>query len=1724
MEEEDVRSIFKRLLLYGTLLIRILGGGVLLGFTLPDFTPTCVARRSNITGSIVVIVLDGLILGILVTNAFLMLRRDYQRNGSFHVMSRSGASIFGILGFTIWSGTSIPMILGFSDFTLSLKTILPAFGLLILIGIIGIFSSYLADSRKEYITSSEASSPFMPPIKPSPNAMKKVAETGSPASGYVQSRNLFVVNPSATPRDSSSPFSFGRKNAQNTATTPKNSVSNLSDQGSFTPKFTKNWQFKNYSESNISQNSSNDTPGYRGSSGIFPLHDDNQAALAPAILQDDKIQNGGEITTNTAASPKRNFLKWPSKAITQNKQNIRNLPISKPIVNDGNNFDSESFVRIPTIELEQAVINDRLRRDAQAENLSFSDAFSPKKIFPRLLDLKVKNEGDQIQSNNEITAISNLNTQIETVVSAPKSEAAAVTPRKFDNDDTIIKKFDTQPSIMKIKNISEYNNEIGITTSVLLSPVPSEIRRRLASKADNMNSPSSSQASPKDSERIMFVNEIVYDYPNLINDIMKQTLVKYPDISKANQTESPNLNHSTTTEPLNSEKSVIHRPRPIQRRMSRFITTGRRRSKSLFVPKTNSNIALLNVTCLDPLPKPQPLPTRAANLKRLLPDDSKNMDNEDRMKYLFPAPPAPPTNLKNMPNVMRRLSLPSLHLIPSSQNYDNLNSFSRPKQEFADFRGPEVISKQIFKTPKPNKNESNQVSQTELSSNVYLTDLNTEKIQKLPRTSKLSKTDVNVPDKNLFYSEEKQFEALQSSLSQTPIDDDLSDWDWLAELDPLKSKNNSRSRSVDKGFSSEDKNSRLSFDLNENEEGQEIVTFMLEPSSLSNNEVNRAKQHSVTADLTQNRQENLGKNQEIQIPSFKINQKSIPILAEMKKSRNFSVGESIPSFSEKREESSQVHRKPPALILNDKNIDQGAIFQNSQLTPPSEPSASLNEREQLSISTVDLQQRESLGSIIQRFPMAFSSQDSGQTPLLRKLEIEIEEQSNHWHDMQNDLDRSSIFTTSSLQNKFMRGSKRLLTSSYMANFLRSPESRISISSSLSRDIAIDSWQQKLAETQNSYTNLYDQRSSRFSLLNIRLSNPTPPGSLHSESNSISEDLTDIETPNSKTFATKCEHTMLWSPNSLPSRKLNRGLWNTLTALSIGTNGEPPARNLRPQKRFVRQNLSISSSNLWMKKKLTNINFSPVGLWCLNPSSPGKIVSSQEATEKTNIDINIIDSDEVMDEIIGNAEEFDESILIKIASILKISNIPSKKSLMPPTFDEQSDHKFTNFVSYPTDFPFPIKVSDFKAKISKPTLWSHFNHTQIINRSVGLPEPSPEVWEALNCSSRSFIRSKTRQFEDLPLLGPKTLWTESKTKDHNRISDKVWITHETFKNSESKKADLWTLKTHNHLTDTRKSGLFSVPQSGLLIRSTQMPPSGHQISKKGRNVVRGLSTLSSRDLWVAKSNPIKTTNWISVNCVEQSHKSNLTSSPKKSDLLWTPKTHNHLTDTRKSGLFSVPQSGLLIRSTQMPPSGHQISKKGRNVVRGLSTLSSRDLWVAKSNPIKTTNWISVNCVEQSHKSNLISSPKKSDLLWTKKPALTSRTTTGIFDPFFSSSSYYQMETSSTLPGVTPRRPHLFETPLDQLVSNRLWEKEDFSLLERDWISESSIRPHSRTNSLSYSVSSSSSRSEISSIFSMSTRASSIWTTYELSNYSAVPLPSNSISERKLSEKNSQDIFK
>lgn len=99
-----------QLVLQGILGIRLVIGGVVVGFTRPDFAPVCVVRTSQMPIDITVLALDTLIIGVLIIRAF--------SSGMFHAMrnesqttrgEQSKAFILTIVGFVMWTAVGFPL-------------------------------------------------------------------------------------------------------------------------------------------------------------------------------------------------------------------------------------------------------------------------------------------------------------------------------------------------------------------------------------------------------------------------------------------------------------------------------------------------------------------------------------------------------------------------------------------------------------------------------------------------------------------------------------------------------------------------------------------------------------------------------------------------------------------------------------------------------------------------------------------------------------------------------------------------------------------------------------------------------------------------------------------------------------------------------------------------------------------------------------------------------------------------------------------------------------------------------------------------------------------------------------------------------------------------------------------------------------------------------------------------------------------------------------------------------------------------------------------------------------------------------------------------------------------------------------------------------------------------------------------------------------------------------
>jgi hypothetical protein len=106
---QGTRANAGRLILQAILGIRLIAGGILVGFTRPDFAPVCIARTSVEPVGIVVIVLDFVLIGmLLVRSVSLGMFRDMKDSRS-STRGQSKGLIFTIVGFTVWTAVGSEM-------------------------------------------------------------------------------------------------------------------------------------------------------------------------------------------------------------------------------------------------------------------------------------------------------------------------------------------------------------------------------------------------------------------------------------------------------------------------------------------------------------------------------------------------------------------------------------------------------------------------------------------------------------------------------------------------------------------------------------------------------------------------------------------------------------------------------------------------------------------------------------------------------------------------------------------------------------------------------------------------------------------------------------------------------------------------------------------------------------------------------------------------------------------------------------------------------------------------------------------------------------------------------------------------------------------------------------------------------------------------------------------------------------------------------------------------------------------------------------------------------------------------------------------------------------------------------------------------------------------------------------------------------------------------------
>ncbi|CCU81626.1 hypothetical protein BGHDH14_bgh02470 [Blumeria hordei DH14] len=1700
------------LLLQGSLFVRTIAGGVFLGFTRPDFRPTCLARRTTPMISIVVMGLDSLIIWVLIIRSLVMMLRRNRGNSSFNPnMAQIRAYCFVLLGFVVWVGSSAPMILGFSSFNFLIKTVLPASTLGLLIGATIIFSDPLANFSERNTLNSETSSPFMSPTPPPQEASNPTALIGSPASGYLRGPNLYVVNPSNTPRDSPIPFKPSR-GAKISEATPRN----LSDRDVYDSSGAQNMTVVPLNEESIKQLvegdeyqfSANQAPGYRGSSGIFPSSQvDNQAAMAPAIISDlgpkySTISSPDPVVTT---SQKRTGFKWNLKSGPE-KTSVRNLPISKPIIFNNDESNIQPFTRIPTIDLDQALTNDRKRREAAAAK------FQP--IASKSISQSPSTLATELSSPERANKIYSFREQILTPKSVEDSEVVADIKLPFKGLKSKFSNFQEQNLSPGSDSSSEADSSIGSSTSIVQIN-RDEVRRRSPRLSINSYKaineararqrhqlirktsididfqPQSSgrielpSAGMKGQERVFFLNDIVYDNPEVVENIMKQVpatkiIIEEPD--NIDGKFSKRINPEYTT-------SVIHRPRPIKRNLDRANGIGRRRSKS--VNTYHYGIGMSNQTLGSPndLPPLPPLPARAANLRRLLQEDSAIMTHEEKVRYLFPPPPQTQYSKRNH---KRHSSLPSLNLA-IKKNIQDSETISKPSpQKNSELTPTENFFYDIKAIPKFSRPPYGPASETpakEFNSDIYM--------KYAPSPSSVS---INTESSYLPFSNNLQAVNSKKSLdrrAKTPsltISDatsvDLSDLEFAADQKPYNYDKRSNTNPSQKLFHKIDESSLVSSEEETNYD--EMVTVMLDSESIPSS-IDQ-KDEIVTVMLeSENPRQSFMKDIQGSSRSTRSNKKFNNTYESENESemRNYEyqrMRNPRATFTGNRQSMSRKQNIPPPLIFDqeDKSV-KGNNYQE-----PSPPIDSPN-REiviiEADVLEANMMFRSSTGPLLRELPTNISPSNDNESRLIENIEKEMEKQSDQWLRMQSYLDRRSTdITTASYENDL----SQRIESFYTANDAR--RSNISIESLISptlQESSISVWQRRLAETQKSYRDLH-RRSSSYAMTPImQAGNPTPPESSESDSETTSEFEYYQATPRQKTSNLSENSFMMWRASTHSTYRALGRLWNPPSEPIICQNFDPPAKSLRPPRRYIKHKLSIVSHNLWSKNRSTVLQKYHSNLWSPVTSEPKEIgtplkklhdeISKENSYEseskiyslsskENHYDFNspILGSEGLENEhvflqngnqeISSTPEEIsDESTLRRIVCLLKTNHYSIQQDFLLESEDELSPSRKQNATTTSNEFKqnenprlkkivsqLPIKPLSIRNKPSfESQLWK--NRIPQIKVHYGLVQPSNVIWdELISRNNGYFPQNREYKQKSLPILKSNSLWNHERIKYYLSPNSPIAQYQRERRQTNDKINKLWCIQNKSDKVIAEKH----FPDDLILTNSSFHPSTSTNVN-----------SLSISD---------------DTNETYNQHLPNTSYSSK----MWNKPSSVIRSNT--PGLFDAKISRDDFRRTSAEPAAIQMIKAPRNESSSLelSDLSSSRLWVRRSLRDESVNWMMMSDAANDK------SIETNGLMWNKPSSVIKSNTSGLFDAKISRDDFRRTSAEpAAIQMIKAPRNESSSLELSDLSSSRLWVRRSLRDESVNWMmmSDAANDKSIETNGLMWNKPSSVIKSNTSGLF-------------------------------------------
>ncbi|KAF3054886.1 hypothetical protein GL218_07281 [Daldinia childiae] len=934
-----------------------------------------------------------------------------------------------------------------------------------------------------------------------------------------------------------------------------------------------------------------DSPTTRDIGRDRDLSSSDSADYPPSRYEDVKATNTTTITayvSQNGAAENGAFgnSKKNTKGKTWNKATAGKLVISKPVLISQEGMENP-LDRIPTVDLATAVREEKERRVKLLQHEPTLIAQRPAPQPPtapgrdaslaRELSLKRKEVGSSSLAQLERT-ISTKTTKTSAGLSV-EANASSTSSELSPGTEQVRRRSPRHPPAPPIPATFQAilpgePVRIPIPRPRDPSPSPKEpepvktpLQRRATTGLPSNPRAQAMKQIAKDAansrhETVMFINNIVYDDPNAVTNIV-QGASKTPITS------------------LDSGDSVVNRPRPIPRKgdNDRQVfpaevspAQGHKRSKSsgsIIARRSMLRSVPGSPSQLPPLPPP---PKSAGNLSRLRPIHTKSMSLDEKMDLLYPTPlsaPSAPTRNKQKSIVPEMPPLPAAYAM----------STQRP-----DVEG--VPDREVYDSMRLSKTTDK--SSTRTTSILGIDDIPQQGVQKADNSHNVVEElgqswlpGISAGKERRLYPSHDKMNRRSSPAMPTE-----------GQFNGLSSKDESEGR---EGYAST------------------IWGSVHSPIAAVNIQQSRQNAHStyIQKDThSSEKQKEHGHSTNAvsggRVRDFVENNKALPKVPTIKKvnTNGFHrrVGDECPAFSTRKGKGRLRKMPPPApLILNGRSNKRTILVQPAEPSPLESPGAAY-QMIQAQLQRFEQPNRDSVDSEVQRLA------------LLENLEREMGQLQNKWQSAQDLLQRdsmSSIKTSPAKDSRppsivaERRASRKTpmrtgITRSKDESSTGTPSSQSSGTSS--ENTRSSQWQTRLAGAQTEEIEGTPDLIMKHNNLNFlsvskaALGSPSPPDTEESEYES--ELPMGIQPLGPILSAAVTQIHELWKPQSPAQRLVSTGLWAGVVKQpqTIIGNLNLPSLPLRSVSRKTWAPLAIESSRLWKKTTQSNNMAIYNGLW------------------------------------------------------------------------------------------------------------------------------------------------------------------------------------------------------------------------------------------------------------------------------------------------------------------------------------------------------------------------------------------------------------------------------------------------------------------------------------------------------------------------------------------------